>query len=102
MPILFACAAPSLRLDVELLAEGAPLLLVLAGARGAAFRRAAAVGREAERQQPLLGARRRQVFADLAVELGDDVRRRAGGRDNGEEAAYHPAPHGFVQRWQVW
>jgi hypothetical protein len=72
-------AAPSLRLDTQFLSQRAPLLLLTPDDLRGAFGCASALGREPERQQPLLDVGALEVLADLAIEPRHHLGRRAGG-----------------------
>ena len=90
-----------LRLDVELPAESAPLLLLFADHLRGAFRRAAAVRGQAQRQEPLFDFGAAQVAIDRAIELRDHFGWCAGRRNNGKKAVHDDAGNGFVQRRQI-
>jgi len=91
-----------LRLDVELLAESAPLVLLFADDLRSALRRAAAVSGQTERQEPLFDIRAAEVAIDLAIELRDHLGWCACRRDNGKKAVHDDARHGFAQRRYIW
>src|ERR1700729_3806934 len=93
----YARATPSLRLDVEFLAERAPLFLLLANVFGGALGRAAATGSKPECQQPVADLGTAQVQADLVIEPRDDLSGRARRRHDGEEAVHHHAGHRLAQ-----
>src|SRR5215471_8355644 len=71
-----------LRLDVELLPESAPLLLLSADDLRGTLRRTAAVCRQTKRQEPLLDIGAAEVEIDLVIELRDHFRWCACWRDN--------------------
>jgi hypothetical protein len=67
--------AQLLRLDVELLAESAPLLLLFADGLRGALRCAAAVCGQTQRQEALLDIGAAEEAIDLAIELRDHLGR---------------------------
>src|SRR6516162_9647419 len=91
-----------LRLDVELLRESAPLLLLSADDLRGTLRRTAAVCRQTKRQEPLLDIGAAEVEIDLVIELRDHFRWCACWRDNRKKTIHDDARHGLVQRRQIW
>jgi hypothetical protein len=65
-----------LRLDIELLAESAPLLLFLPNRLCGAFRRTTVTGDKPKRDQPLPDIRALQIVSDRAIDRRDGVSRR--------------------------
>src|SRR5262249_20959472 len=95
-------AARLLRLDVELLPESAPLLLLPADDLRGTLRRTAAVCRQTKRQEPLLDIGAAEVEIDVVIELRDHFRWCACWRDNRKKTIHDDPRHGFAQRRQIW
>src|SRR5262245_550023 len=84
-------AAQLLRLDVELLRESAPLLLLSADDLRGALRRTAAVCRQTKRQESLLDTGAAEVEIDLVIELRDHFRGCAYWRNNRKKPIHDDA-----------
>src|SRR5262249_43317941 len=90
-----------LRVDVELPAKSAPLLLLFADSLCGALRRPTAVCGQTEGQEPLFDIGAAEVAIDRAIELRNHFRWCARRRDNGKKAVHDDARHGFAQRRQI-
>src|SRR5262249_46554814 len=91
-----------LRLDVELLPESAPLLLLSADDLRGTLRRTTTVCRQTKRQEPLLDIGAAEVEIDVVIELRDHFRWCACWRDNRKKTIHDDPRHGFAQRRQIW